>query len=112
MSSSLLSCQGECGCGTAAFIVRIVRPRVPLDGDADTRHNRSTRMTHTRALIVSCVLGAIVSSGAMAARLDAGAAPLPESLFSGLSWRQIGPFRGGRISAVTGVPSAPETYYL
>ena len=39
-------------------------------------------------------------------------APLPASLFAGLSWRQIGPFRGGRVAAVTGVPSSPETYYL
>jgi photosystem II stability/assembly factor-like uncharacterized protein len=38
--------------------------------------------------------------------------PVPSSLFSGLSWRQIGPFRGGRLAAVTGVPSAPETYYI
>ena len=38
--------------------------------------------------------------------------PVPSSLFGGLSWRQIGPFRGGRVAAVTGVPSSPETYYL
>jgi photosystem II stability/assembly factor-like uncharacterized protein len=38
--------------------------------------------------------------------------PVPSTLFGGLSWRQIGPFRGGRLAAVTGVPSAPETYYI
>ncbi|HWK10524.1 MAG TPA: hypothetical protein VNR64_10760 [Vicinamibacterales bacterium] len=37
---------------------------------------------------------------------------MSSSLFTGLSWRQIGPFRGGRLAAVTGVPSAPETYYI
>ena len=38
--------------------------------------------------------------------------PIPASLYGGLYWRQIGPFRGGRVAAVTGVPSSPETYYL
>src|SRR5690348_3584176 len=38
--------------------------------------------------------------------------PIPRSLYEGLSWRSIGPFRGGRLAAVTGVPSAPETYYI
>ena len=37
---------------------------------------------------------------------------MPDSLLTGLSWRQIGPFRGGRLAAATGVPSEPETYYL
>lgn len=29
-----------------------------------------------------------------------------------LSWRMIGPFRGGRVSAVAGVPNAPFTFYM
>ena len=37
--------------------------------------------------------------------------PLPPSLFSGLRWRLIGPFRGGRVNAVSGVPGEPETFY-
>lgn len=38
--------------------------------------------------------------------------PIPAPLLSGLSWRQIGPFRGGRLAAVTGVADSAETYYL
>ncbi len=38
--------------------------------------------------------------------------PVSPSLFGGLSWRQVGPFRGGRLAAVTGVASSPETYYI
>ena len=34
------------------------------------------------------------------------------ALFSALQYRNIGPFRGGRVTAVTGVPSDPETYYM
>jgi len=34
------------------------------------------------------------------------------SLYSGLHWRLIGPFRGGRSNAVTGVPGKPDTFYF
>src|ERR1700739_4060524 len=34
------------------------------------------------------------------------------ALYSGLRWRQVGPFRAGRISAVAGIPGDPATYYL
>src|SRR5580700_1306575 len=34
------------------------------------------------------------------------------SLYNGMRWRQVGPFRAGRISAVAGVPGDPATYYL
>ena len=33
----------------------------------------------------------------------ASAAPVSESLLGGMRWRQVGPFRGGRVLAVTGV---------
>src|SRR5262244_931043 len=33
-------------------------------------------------------------------------------LLKGLQWRNIGPFRGGRCTAVTGVPSQPMVYYF
>lgn len=34
------------------------------------------------------------------------------SLYKAMSWRCIGPYRGGRATAVTGVPSQPYTYYF
>ncbi|HKV40803.1 MAG TPA: hypothetical protein VJX67_16435 [Blastocatellia bacterium] len=34
------------------------------------------------------------------------------SLYSGLRWRMIGPFRGGRVNAVTGVPGQPTVFYF
>ncbi|MGH8427066.1 MAG: WD40/YVTN/BNR-like repeat-containing protein [Gammaproteobacteria bacterium] len=42
----------------------------------------------------------------------ASAQALPAQLFDGLSWRFVGPYRGGRTLAVTGVPSAPATWYF
>jgi len=35
-----------------------------------------------------------------------------EALFKGLRFRLIGPPRGGRVTAVTGVPSQPRTFYM
>ena len=37
---------------------------------------------------------------------------IDEKKFSGLSYRHIGPFRGGRAAAVTGVPGQPNLYYM
>ena len=40
-----------------------------------------------------------------------GAAP-PESAYSAMQWREIGPFRGGRAVAVAGVPGSPNIFYF
>ena len=36
----------------------------------------------------------------------------PENTHESLSYRSIGPFRGGRSAAVTGVPGKPDLYYF
>src|SRR5258705_5514820 len=33
-------------------------------------------------------------------------------VFKGLRYRLVGPSRGGRVTAVTGVPSQPKTFYM
>jgi len=35
-----------------------------------------------------------------------------DPLFKGLTWRLVGPFRGGRVLAVSGVVGEPNTYYF
>jgi photosystem II stability/assembly factor-like uncharacterized protein len=37
---------------------------------------------------------------------------VPPDLFSGLKWRLIGPFRGGRAVAAAGIPGDPNTFYF
>ena len=37
---------------------------------------------------------------------------MPPELFGGLKWRLIGPFRGGRVVAVAGVPGDSTTFYF
>jgi len=51
-----------------------------------------------------------VSSLTNAARADDGANAVV--MADGLHWRMIGPFRGGRALAVTGVPGEPEHFYF
>src|SRR5450432_959369 len=40
------------------------------------------------------------------------AAAYSSALWSGMKYRMIGPDRGGRVTAVTGVPSQPHTFYM
>jgi photosystem II stability/assembly factor-like uncharacterized protein len=47
----------------------------------------------------------VCSAGAHAAVVD-------PALFQDLRWRLIGPFRAGRVLAVTGVPDEPEHFYF
>ncbi|HEY6060919.1 MAG TPA: glycosyl hydrolase [Gemmatimonadales bacterium] len=37
---------------------------------------------------------------------------LDTALYAGLRWREIGPFRGGRVAAVTGDPVHPLVFYM
>src|SRR5580704_1035551 len=41
-----------------------------------------------------------------------GAQSVPPELMNGLKWRLIGPFRGGRVVAVAGVPGDSTTFYF
>src|SRR5438270_12306621 len=44
--------------------------------------------------------------------LSAATAQIPDSTYSNLHWRSIGPHRAGRISVVAGVPTQPNVYYV
>src|ERR1051325_9395386 len=44
--------------------------------------------------------------------LNVNAQQFDSSLYSGLRWRMIGPFRAGRVNAVSGVVGQPDTYYF
>jgi len=46
------------------------------------------------------------------AQSQAPAAGSDPALFKGLRYRLVGPSRGGRVTAVTGVPSQPRTFYM
>src|ERR1700677_3674643 len=44
--------------------------------------------------------------------IAASAQQYDPSLYSGMQWRQIGPFRAGRVTGVAGVPGQPAIYYM
>ncbi|MFZ0211645.1 MAG: hypothetical protein WBE20_01290 [Candidatus Acidiferrales bacterium] len=58
-------------------------------------------------LLLLGVLGcaAFFASGLRAQTLDA-------KTWSGVKWRSIGPFRGGRVETVVGIPGNPDIYYF
>ena len=57
-----------------------------------------------RGWMVVLALAMLATSGA--------AQQYNQSLFSGMKWREVGPFRGGRVLAVEGIPGDPSTYYF
>lgn len=50
-----------------------------------------------------------ILAGAVAAQ---GFSQVDPKLYEGLVWRNIGPFRGGRVAAVSGAIGQPGTYYM
>ena len=48
----------------------------------------------------------------LAASFSANAQQIDPKTYDGMKWRLVGPFRGGRVITVAGVPSQPNTYYF
>ena len=59
-----------------------------------------------RAVIVAMIAACVLCSTRAAGQT------IDEQAMKGMQWRQIGPFRGGRVLAVTGVSGEPNTYYF
>ena len=53
-----------------------------------------------------------LAAACLAAAFAAAAQPYPPALFSELKWRMIGPFRGGRTVAASGVPGSTNVFYM
>ncbi|RIV73197.1 VPS10 domain-containing protein [Flagellimonas aequoris] len=67
-----------------------------------------------RLLLLCALLLAIYPSRAQKRnkKSDTPAVVVNDSLFPGLKWRNIGPYRGGRSVTSTGVVGQPHTYYM
>jgi len=46
------------------------------------------------------------------ASFPSSAQKVDENLYSGMRWRLLGPFRGGKSNMVAGVPGNPAVYYM
>ncbi len=62
----------------------------------------------TKQFIISMTFILMASTGIAQSSVESSSA----SLYPGLQYRNIGPFRGGRSVAATGVPNDPQTYYM
>ncbi len=71
------------------------------------------RRLRSRAFFV-LALAAPLAAGALThtMRVVAQQGRVDPALYSGLRWRMIGPFRGGRVNGVSGVPGQPNTFYF
>jgi photosystem II stability/assembly factor-like uncharacterized protein len=65
------------------------------------------------ALAVSCLVSTSSrATTAASARPAPPPAPLDAARFGGMRFRSVGPYRGGRVCAVTGVRGRPATFYF
>jgi hypothetical protein len=74
-----------------------------------SRSGGDSAMTQSRISLLMCVLAVVgtVASG------DQGVSPPAEKPFlSEMTWRMIGPHRGGRTKAGAGVPDQPNVFYI
>src|SRR5260370_21523258 len=70
----------------------------PESGDMFNRASSAVRLPGLSLLLIA--LGAFLTP-----------APVAPSLYSGLIWRNLGPFRAGRIAAVSGAIGQPRVFY-
>lgn len=70
------------------------------------------RKNYSLLLLLSLIVLGTFTSSAQRKSKKGNTISYPEELYNSLEWRNIGPFRGGRSAAVTGVPGKPNLYYM
>ena len=76
-----------------------------------THPRHRSRLIPTALLLAALALPALLAQDLRAQRSDAGPSSV-EGLFSGMSYRNVGPSRGGRVTAVAGHADHPFTFYM
>src|SRR5262249_10546220 len=77
-----------------------------IAGSKTSRHGESIHMPELRCSVRLSIIVLLLSA------LHISAQQLDPSLYSGLRWRMLGPFRAGRVNAVSGVAGQPDTFYF
>ncbi len=75
------------------------------------RFSKGTGMKSLRTSRIVLGFTFLCFSGFVMASVER-AQQIPESLYSEMKWRMIGPFRAGKVNAVAGVPGNPGVYYF
>ncbi len=73
-----------------------------------------TRTMRLRAGALAGLLACAAAACVLFASLPAAAQQDAELTkpYAGMKWRLIGPYRGGRVLAVSGIPGDPNVYYF
>jgi photosystem II stability/assembly factor-like uncharacterized protein len=66
----------------------------------------------SRLACVAVAIGAALALTHESPTAQGAGGPYDTALYAGLQWRSIGPFRGGRVDAVSGVPGRPNEFYF
>jgi photosystem II stability/assembly factor-like uncharacterized protein len=74
-----------------------------------TRHEMETSPRSSRKLLLA---GLAAFAALLALAATASAQQYDPSLYAGMKWRLIGPYRAGRVTAVAGIPGQPAIYYM
>ncbi|WP_291965376.1 WD40/YVTN/BNR-like repeat-containing protein [Maribacter sp.] len=69
-------------------------------------------LTNAGILLLACLLLPLSVLSQRRNKSQSTVTTYPEELYSSLDYRLIGPFRGGRSAAVTGVPGEPNLFYF
>lgn len=69
-------------------------------------------LTNAGILLLACLLLPLSVLSQRRNKSQSTLPTYPEELYSSLDYRLIGPFRGGRSAAVTGVPGEPNLFYF
>ncbi len=64
------------------------------------------------ARIFCLLLSSVFASATLSAQSAGSASAVPDNFFSAMQWRCIGPHRGGRVLAVSGIRGEPNTFYF
>jgi photosystem II stability/assembly factor-like uncharacterized protein len=65
-----------------------------------------------RFILLFAFLVSFVAADAQKKTTTSTTLSFDQALYSGIKWREVGPYRGGRSSTVTGVPGNPNLYYF
>jgi photosystem II stability/assembly factor-like uncharacterized protein len=68
-------------------------------------------MTRVCSVAAICAL-AILAAPTAPVHAEAAPPTVDPARYSALEWREIGPYRGGRVTAVTGIPGKPREYFM
>lgn len=92
------------------FLFELKRPNLKQSPDYQLEARKPTTLNRTsRNLLCAVILTGLLPGTA----ITQGKSTAPDDvLLSGLRYRLVGPFRGGRSAAVTGVPGKPQLFYF